>query len=539
MKKLIVILSVFSFQLLAQEPQLLGTFTKGSDDYCYSAAASYYLFNDELYFGLCEEDTGREIWKTDGTIDGTKILKEIVLGNSSGVATPLIPEKTISKYNSKLYFVATDGDNEDEEVLWVSEGETSTTVKFGDGNIDANETYGMQIYEDLLYFYGRNKITNEEGILRTDGTLEGTELVVDNNEIEINSFRGFRFINDKILFFEEIDEVNVELTVFDMLTGEMVRIDNFIEEDFKSPKWYFNFQGKMLFRIRWLDWEYLVCETDGTELGTRVLFTGQYEGRFTGVSYNYDNSIIINTTELEDGASRFYLVSDTDTAIPIYSPELGNNSERIRSWNFDIRQAGEYLFFKKEDELWRTDGTFEGTEKILDDASLPHKYNENYYYINNQIADSGNQLWSFNETIETQQIGSDNANIIRPYNFNSNISGKLIFSSEHPTDEDMFRIYALDLPPNSIFDEKSERTELTLFPNPAQNELTIPLSVDFQDKEIELSIQDVSGQVFFNQTMIGAESLNLDLPSDLANGMYFLKITTKNKEAFGKVMILK
>jgi ELWxxDGT repeat protein len=489
--------------------------------------------------GLCYEETGYEIWKTDGTSEGTKVLKDITPGSSPGLDSELFPEKQITKYNGKLYFVGTEGNEENEEVLWVSEGETSTTIKFGEGNIEANNTNGMHVYEGLLYFYGKNKITNEEGILRTDGTLEGTDLVVDNEEIEIRALGDFRLINDKIFFFEKEEEFTAWFTVFDMATEEMIRIDDFIEGVLKTPLWLFSFQGKMLFTTN-TDEGKILCETDGTELGTRILFEGQYEGSFNRIRYKDNSSIIFHTNDIEeDFLSRLYFAADTDTAIPIYSPELGNNSEGVRSWNLSMKQIGEYLFFEKEDELWRTDGTFGGTEKIFDDADIPHKYNENFYYSNNQIADTANQLWSFNEAFESQQVGNENENIIRPYHFNSKISGKLIFLSEHPTDENLYRIHALDLPPNSIFDEKSERTELTLFPNPAQNELTIPLSVDFQDKEIELSIQDVSGQVLLNQTMIGEESLNLDFPSDLANGMYFLKITTENKEAFGKVMILK
>ena len=540
MKKLIIILSVFcfSFQLLAQEPQLLGTFNKSLGNGPFSSCfhdGGYHLYNNELYLGLCQEETGYEVWKTDGTSEGTKILKDIIPGDTWSLEFPISSGRKAIEFNGKLYFVAFE--EEGEEILWISEGTTATTVKFAGGNIEANDTNGMYIYEGLLYFYGRNKITNEEGILRTDGTLEGTELVVDNNEVEIRAVWGFRFYDNKILFFERITFSIVELTVFDMATEEITRIDNFIEGDYISPQWYYPFQGKMIFTA--VSDGINPYETDGTEAGTRAIFEGQYEGVFSRIMYKYDNSIIFVTKDEEDNASRFYFATDTDTAIPIYSPEIGNNSERIYTWNFDIKQVGEYLFFEKEDELWRTNGTFEGTEKILDDASVPHKYNENYYYSNNQLADTDNQLWSFNEAIETQQIGSENENIIRPYHFNSNISGKLVFFSEHPTDEDLFRIYALDLPPNSVFDEKSERSELTLFPNPAQNELTIPLSVDFQNREIELSIQDVSGQVLLNQTMIGEEFLSLDLPSDLVNGMYFLKIATKDKEAFGKIMILK
>jgi len=49
----------------------------------------------------------------------------------------------------------------------------------------------------------------------------------------------------------------------------------------------------------------------------------------------------------------------------------------------------------------------------------------------------------------------------------------------------------------------------------------------------------MSGQTVLSTKLVGEEQINLTLSSDLVNGMYFLRMSTKDKHAFGKVMILK
>jgi len=203
---------------------------------------------------------------------------------------------------------------------------------------------------------------------------------------------------------------------------------------------------------------------------------------------------------------------------------------------------GNNLYFIQDDGLWSTDGTLSGTGQLFEDAELPYKYNEYLYYANNDTPVEGNYLRRFTEDNpigSDEQVGESDMMIYKPIRFSSGIDGKLLFLSSAPYDDEKYQLYALNLPPNSVFDKDSPQTQLTVFPNPTRDELTIPLPNDFQNDEVKLSIQNISGQVFLNQTMRGAESVTLSLPANLINGMYFLKISTKDKHAFGKVMVLK
>jgi ELWxxDGT repeat protein len=54
-----------------------------------SAPSQFAVMNDVLYFSANSDDTGEELWKTDGTSAGTKLVKNIRGGSSGSYPTYL------------------------------------------------------------------------------------------------------------------------------------------------------------------------------------------------------------------------------------------------------------------------------------------------------------------------------------------------------------------------------------------------------------------------------------------------------------------
>ena len=89
-----------------------------------------------LYFTASTDLLGRELWQSDGTAAGTKMLSDINVG--SGSSSP----DDLTNINGVLYFSADDGVNGRE--LWQSDGSVTGTKIVKDifaGNESANPSF--------------------------------------------------------------------------------------------------------------------------------------------------------------------------------------------------------------------------------------------------------------------------------------------------------------------------------------------------------------------------------------------------------------
>ncbi len=85
----------------------------------FSAASSFVKLDNTIFFTAQDASYGLELWKTNGTSEGTTLVKDIKPGPlSSNIAN-------LTVFKGKVYFSANDGINGAE--LWVSDGTASGT----------------------------------------------------------------------------------------------------------------------------------------------------------------------------------------------------------------------------------------------------------------------------------------------------------------------------------------------------------------------------------------------------------------------------
>lgn len=64
---------------------------------------NFFNFEGTLYFTAHTDETGRELWKTDGTEQGTVMVRDLLPGPDSGIISS---DPQLSGYNGELYFIA-------------------------------------------------------------------------------------------------------------------------------------------------------------------------------------------------------------------------------------------------------------------------------------------------------------------------------------------------------------------------------------------------------------------------------------------------
>tara|TARA_B110000211_G_scaffold228460_1_gene284694 strand:- start:99 stop:2648 length:2550 start_codon:yes stop_codon:yes gene_type:complete len=263
-----------------------------------SGPDNFHVVGDKFFFTADNGTTGDELWISDGTIEGTSLVKEIVnythyysTGGSynyglSGQIYPLGDKIIIPTVNNNL--TTTDGNGTE---LWVSNGTEEGTYMLKDINPGTASGYasgGMFLFEDKYYFIGNDGVNSSE-LWVTDGTSEGTTMVKD---IATAGSSSPQLVNAQIydgkMYFYANDGVNgLELWVSNGTgNGTMMVKDLRVGSGdsilpYVNPIFY-QFNGSMYFTasdgIHGLE----LWVTDGTEDGTRMV-NDLY--RNTGSSY--------------------------------------------------------------------------------------------------------------------------------------------------------------------------------------------------------------------------------------------------------------
>lgn len=169
-------------------------------------------FNGNVYFYAEDGIHGDELWKSDGTALGTVMLQDVrpgqygSLSNTSSGATG-------SKYailNNELYFSAWDGGATTASELWKTDGTTAVKVKTSSTGDFGRYPHNLITFNGNVYFsaytpVGGNNIEGRE-LYITDGTDSGTQLLKNINPANYQDSSPDNFtIANNTLFFSAYD----------------------------------------------------------------------------------------------------------------------------------------------------------------------------------------------------------------------------------------------------------------------------------------------------------------------------------------------
>jgi len=154
-------------------------------------------FNGKLVLSASDGIHGYELWISDGTQAGTKMIKDINPNNNSSMYNSIYIS-TLSVVNEQLYFMADDGVHGFE--LWTSDGTESGTYMIKDLRTGGSNYHSYPsdfvALNGTVYFHAFGNAG--DALWKTDGTALGTQAVRYLNDI-----RELRLVNNKLIVMAE------------------------------------------------------------------------------------------------------------------------------------------------------------------------------------------------------------------------------------------------------------------------------------------------------------------------------------------------
>jgi trimeric autotransporter adhesin len=165
----------FDFKAYRSDGTAEGTFMLHPES---NDAENFTEANNLMFFTAAGEDTGAELWQTDGTVAGTKVTKDINPGATGSSPTSLI------RVGNNLFFSAWTEVYGTE--LWKSNGTAAGTYLVKDIYPGATSSIskppqaasGWVSFNGELFFQANDGTTGKE-LWRSNGTPEGTAILKD------------------------------------------------------------------------------------------------------------------------------------------------------------------------------------------------------------------------------------------------------------------------------------------------------------------------------------------------------------------------
>lgn len=507
------------------------------DGSAFEAEASQILATDDfLYFYANDGIHGVELWKSDGTETGTQLIKDI----NSGVEDVFddsynsFIECAIFEVGDHIIFLADDEDHGLE--LWKTDGTEEGTDILLDiypgptNGIPLTTDFGAFVMDDILFFQGKNEEFGAE-LWRTDGTVAGTYMVknirylsADSNPHEFLEFNDLLYFNGNEGFIQ--GGLGQELYVTDG-TEEGTFMVKDIDEGFGSsdPR-SLALAGDFFYFIADDGLESGLWKSDGTDAGTTLIKDGiDYiiEVKAVGSRLYFSAGDEINGLELwtSDGTTEgTVLVKDINVGIS------GSSPKRFAALNDKLYFIAESEPFS--DNLWVSDGTEAGTMKVVEgDANYPTVFNNEIIFEGPSPSSSfKHNLWrSDGTTAGTERIvmPTSNIEISFPHDYIS-FQNKLYFVA---FDEDSDReLWVYEPEEGSSVSNLGKADNFSISPNPTDQFITLDFA-DFNKKT--LTIYNTQGQQVLKRENINNQAISINT-NEFQSGVYYAEVINQKNQ---------
>jgi len=361
---------------------------EGTETVSGTGVAVMYASARFLYFVGWESETGWELFRSDGTDEGTILVRDLTPGpgdtfsSSAGIrfteaggkvfvtgandivatdgtaeGTHLLQVGTLDSelmaFGDHVYFGASRSASDD---FWRSDGTPEGTGEFVVFTNSGGEATPVGVLDGYLYFTGRKDFVIGHELWRTDGTPEGTTFFADIYE------------ETGLTYFEHLASAGD--TVASVGTYQvMVGNDNGVGEVDVDWPWQNEgiavLDGTAYFVAEEIQTGEELWRSDGTEAGTHLV---------KDISPGTNSSTIRHFTAFEDrlyffapipGSGLELWVTDGTASGTRLAVELTPKSTSLNVTGMMVWNGHLYISTLSPLGVWRSDGTQDGTEMIL------------------------------------------------------------------------------------------------------------------------------------------------------------------------------
>lgn len=323
-----------------------------------SASTHPAAVNGILYFAADDGIAGEELWRSDGTLDGTRLVRDI---QPEGSSAP----RHLTPFNGGLLFTAEDAPGNRE--LWFM-GAAETAEMLLDINPDGGSApIDIVVASGHAYFSADDGVHGTE-LWRTDGTPAGTEMVLDIYDQGGSFPRGFTELNGAIYFSATDADHGHELWRTDGTAAGTTMVKDLFPLGSSSPQSLTVANGLLFFAAADSVMGQELWVSDGTSGGTKVVKDIRESGNAfplfltpsnTGLYFTADDGVHGRELWKSDGtAAGTLLVKDITDGLFGSFPNSLTTANGILYFTADNVDAGR--------ELWRSDGTDAGTVLVRD-----------------------------------------------------------------------------------------------------------------------------------------------------------------------------
>jgi ELWxxDGT repeat protein len=148
---------------LLPRPQLVKDIYPGPG---HGAPQAFAFAGSTLFFVAQDPEQGFELWKSDGTSEGTVLVKDVLPGAESSIPYPIVP------FGDRVLFSTDLSDDEARSGLWISDGTEAGTLRLESPPFVSN----IIVAGHRAFFLSWTDETGPEwGV--TDGTVAGTHVI--------------------------------------------------------------------------------------------------------------------------------------------------------------------------------------------------------------------------------------------------------------------------------------------------------------------------------------------------------------------------